>query len=309
MHAIPDGLRNFDAEASIPICGRWKDHMPRTRNAEVFHSYMEARKLWRSKIEWQLTRQEAMHILTSVESASKKGDWGARALMAYFYRTGLGPLPSNNVLKEDINKSVEIVRQGVAAGQPWAFYDLGVAHHHGYGDAVYNQDFAWAYFLKAAELGSPDAQLALADAYGKAGRLEEEREMVHCAYQQGHGEAAYRLAIEAEVQNRLKEALSLYQDGVRFGCDRCASSLSLLFGDGNRRTSTEQEKDEFKQLGVFVDLDREKRYREISDALVVNPDLKFSRLDEFLPLPPAKLPEWRGVSDVITPEPDGPPTY
>lgn len=204
MHTIPPGLYRFKLSDPLPACDRWKEHMPTTRDPDVYRLYIEARKLWRSKIEWQLTRTEALRILTDVNIASRKGDWGARALMAYFYRHGLGPLPSNNVLEPDADKTVEIARMAAAAGQPWGFYDLGVAHEYGYGGAYYDKDIAWAYYLKAAQLGSPDAQMALADAYSAAGRLNDAKTMLQCAYQQGHGPAAYKLGVKIEI-NKLPD--------------------------------------------------------------------------------------------------------
>ena len=155
MHTIPTGLQTFDVNGPIPTCGRWKDTMPRTRDPAAYRLYINARKLWRSKIEWQLTRQEALSILHDVQAAANQGDWGARALMAYFYRSGLGPLDTNHVLDADADKSVEIVRMAVAAGQAWGYYDLGVAHEHGYGGAAQDEQITWAYYLKAGGAWQP----------------------------------------------------------------------------------------------------------------------------------------------------------
>ncbi|SFV09420.1 hypothetical protein SAMN05216552_10303 [Pseudoduganella namucuonensis] len=309
MHAIPQGLTRFNVTDPIPHCGRWKENMPATRDPEVYRLYIQARKLWRSKIEWELSRTEAQQILADVELASKKGDWGARALLAYFYRSGLGPLSSNKVLDQDADKTVAIAREAAAAGQPWGLYDLGVAHEHGYGGAAKDLEIAWAYYLKAARLGSPDAQLALADAYSEAGRSDAEDAMVQCAYQQGHGAAAYRLAIDAKVRKQYREALATYQAGITFGDKDCADALFLLFSRGYWTGASSKEREALSAIGIAADPERKARYDAISNALQINPDLKLGRLDEFLPLPPAKLPEWRGVSDVVTPESDGPPTY
>lgn len=62
-------------------------------------------------------------------------------------------------------------------------------------------------------------------------------------------------------------------------------------------------------LGVHLDLERSQRYESISDALKINPDLKLSRLDLVVPLPPAKLPRWAGVMGAVEPESTAPPTY
>ncbi|WP_229490612.1 SEL1-like repeat protein [Pseudoduganella namucuonensis] len=283
--------------------------MPSTRDPIVYQRYMAARKLWRSKIEWELTLQEAQSIYADVSFAAEKGDWGAKALLAYFYRTGLGPLSSNHVLDKNVDKMVAIARQAAAAGQPWGFYDLGVAHQYGYGGAQHDQNIAWAYYLKAAQLGSPDAQLALADAYSDADRSEDEVAMLQCAFRQGHGPAAYRLGIRASVEARYGDALATYQTGVKFGSKDCADALYLLFSKGHWSGIESKEWQALSIMGIAVDPERKGRYEAISDALQINPDLKLGRLDEFLPLPPAKLPAWRGIEDVITPEPDGPPTY
>jgi TPR repeat protein len=200
-------LRAFDVNAPIPTCGRWKDTMPKGRDPDAYRLYINARKLWRSKIEWKLTHQEAAGILRDVQAAANQGDWGARALMAHLYLSGLGPLDKNHVLDPDPDRSVEIVRMAVAAGRAWGYYDLGVAYEHGYGGAPQDEATAWAYYLKAAELGSPDAQMAFASAYGKAKHDDAEEAMIMCANRQGHGPAAHELAVTVKVLKNLAAAL------------------------------------------------------------------------------------------------------
>jgi hypothetical protein len=309
MHVMPAGLTSFKLTDPLPVCSRWKEHMPSFRAPAPYRLYIEARKLWRSKIAWQLTKEENTRILHDVDLAAEEGDWGARALLAHFYQRGLGTMPSNRVLEGDADKSVAIVRQAAAAGLPWGLFDLGVAYEHGYGGAHYDKEIAWAYYLKAARLGSPEAQLALADAYLQAGRLDDEMTMVQCAYKQGHGLAASRLATRKRTYDRFGEAIKLYQDGVKFGDASSASSLWLLFHDGAWPGSNLENRESLKKLGITADPERANRYKAISEALAINPDLKLTRLDQVLPLPPAKLPDWHGVSDAIEPEPSGPPTY
>jgi len=309
MHTIPAGLQAFDVNGPIPTCGRWKETMPKTRDPAAYRLYIEARKVWRSKIEWQLTRQEALGILHDVQAAANQGDWGAQALMAYFYRSGLGPLDTNHVLDPDGDKSVEIVRMAVAAGQAWGYYDLGVAHEHGYGGAAQDAQIAWAYYLKAAELGSPEAQMTLASAYLKAERRDADAAMVMCAYRQGHGPAAYKLGIRAEILKNFAAALEYYQAGARFGSKESAIGLRIMFDPEHWGSRDKQDQNALKQLEVVPDSKRERRYDQVSDALDINPDLKFTRLDQVLPLPPAELPAWNGIQDATEPEPDGPPSY
>ena len=309
MHTIPTGLQAFDVNGPIPTCGRWKNTMPRSRDPAAFRLYLSARKLWRSKIEWQLTRQEALSILHDVQDAAAQGDWGARALMAYFYRSGLGPLDSNHVLDPDGNKSVEIVRAAVAAGQAWGYYDLGVAYEHGYGDAAQDEQIAWAYYLKAAELGSPEAQMALASAYLKAERDDAEEAIVTCAYKQEHGPAAYKLGSYAKLRKNFGAALEYYQAGTKFGSEPSAAALMFMFDTEKWSSREKQDQAALRELGILPDPERKRRYKQIDQALDINPDLKLARLDQVLPLPPAELPAWNGIQDAIEPEPDGPPSY
>jgi len=283
--------------------------MPSTRDPATYRLYIEARKVWRSKIEWQLTHEEAIRILTDVSKAANLGDWGARALMAHFYLYGLGVLDSNHVLDAAPDKAVELARIAAEAMQPWGLYDLGVAYEHGYGGVPYDTELAWAYYLRAAQLGSPEAQMALSSAYSEAGRRTDETIMLQCAYKQGHGPAAYTLAIDAGVNGRYREAVQTYQDGVEFGSADCAGALAIVFRQGYWGKGSDEEKAILRSTGIEIDLERKSRYDAIYDALQINPDLKLSRLNQVLPLPPAKLPNWSGVEDAITPESKDRPTY
>jgi TPR repeat protein len=309
LHFMPHGFKKFDLADPLPNCARWKEHMPAARDPTAYRLYIEARKTWRSKMAWQLTRDETSRILADVSRAADMGDWGARALLAHFYLYGLGPLESNHVLDANPEKAVAIQRMAAKELQPWALYDLGVAYEHGYGGVPYDEDIAWAYYLRAAQLGSPEAQMALATAYSKAGRLDDEEQMQKCAYSQGHGPAAYELAMLARIRDRFEEAIQIYQAGVRFGSSGSAASLWLLFDDGHWANANDVEREALKQLGIKVDIERSRRYRSISEALKVNPDLKLGRLDSVLPLPPAQLPAWSGIDDAREPESNGLPTY
>ena len=309
MHTMPPGLYEFKVTDPPPTCGRWKDHMPRRRDPEAYQIYIKARNFWRSKVEFEFTRQELLGILADVKLAADKGDWGARALLAHFYLEGLGPLDTNNVLDSEPEKGVQIIRQAVAAGQAWGYYDLGVAHQYGYGGAAMDEAISWAYYRRAAELGSPDAQMVLAEAYENAKRNEEALYLRMCAYKQEHGPAARKLGLIAKVKARFDEALKYYQDGTRFGNKEAATALMLFFWTENWNQFTAEEMSKLRQLELKPDAERKARYKEVKHALELNPDLKLKLLDKVLPLPPAELPAWNGVQDLIEPETDAPPTY
>jgi len=309
MHTLPPGLKTFDVGGPVPSCASWRDYMPTHRDPDAYQRYVRARNLWRSKIAWQLTRQEALTILHDVEQAAQAGDWGARALMAHFYLYGLGPLDSNHVLDPAPEKAIEIVRMAIAAGQAWGFYDLGVAYEQGYGGVEYDADMAWAYYRKAAELGSPDAQMALAGAYEDAKRADAWQAMMMCAYKQGHGPAAHKFGVHAEIDRNFLAAVTYYQDATKFGFRKSAVALRIIFDSKEWVQLEKADQDEYRRLELNPNEERKLRYRQIADALELDPDLRLSRLDKVLPLPPAELPPWNGIQDAIEPEPSGPPKY
>ena len=309
MHTMPPGLSEFKLADSPPVCGRWKDHMPHQRDPEPYRLYLKARNFWRSRIEFEFTRAELLGILTDVRLAADKGDWGAKALLAHFYLEGLGPLDTNKVLDSEPEKSVQIVREAVAAGQAWGFYDLGVAHEYGYGGAAMDEAISWAYFKRAAELGSPDAQMALAEAYEKAGRKKDALAMRLCAYNQGHGPAAMYLGRDAELSKDFSEALKYYQAGARFGNEEAANALMIFFSWAEWNHYRDDQLASRQTLHLPPDPERQRRYDQIGDALKLNPDLRLSRLDKAVPLPPEELPPWNGLQDTIEPDKGEPPTY
>jgi TPR repeat protein len=308
MHSLPPGLKEFNIEDAAPQCARWKDHMPKNRDREAYNIYIQARNLFRSNIEWKFTKDELSSIFNDVKLAANRGDWGARALLAKFYREGLGPLEKNHMLDPAPEKAMEIVRMAVTAGQPWGYYDLGVAYENGFG-VPYDERIAWAYYLKAAELGSPDAQMALAEAYSNHQRKEDRQAMLMCAYRQGHGPAAYELGTFAKIFKKFDKALVFYQQGTKFGSRASANSLLFLFEPESWHEKSKEERDELMHFGIGPDADRTARYRIISSALEVNPDLRFARLDNAIPLPPAELPNWHGIEEALALETNDPPTY
>jgi hypothetical protein len=309
MHTMPPGLYEFKVTDPPPVCGRWKDHMPRQRDPEAYRLYIKARNFWRSRKEFEFKREELLGILADVKLAAEKGDWGARALLAHFHLRGLGHLDTNKALDSEPEKGVQIIRQAVAAGQAWGYYDLGVAHQYGYGGAAMNETISWAYYRRAAELGSPDAQMALAEAYEDAKRDNDALYLRMCAYKQEHGPAAMFLGRDAELDGDFAQALRYYQDGIRFGNAESAAALMLFFRTENWDQFTVEKLSKTRELELKPDAERKKRYKEIDNALELNPDLRLKLLDKVLPLPPAELPPWNGVHDAIEPETDAPPTY
>lgn len=155
-----------------------------------------------------------------------------------------------------------------------------------------------------------DAQMVLAGAYAAARRFDDEEIMTQCAFRQGHGAAALALGVDRRaIKMDFKEAIQYFQEGVKFGNKACADALLLLFEEGYWINTKNEGKGALKALGITVDTERASRYGTIAQVLEINPDLKLSRLNLVLPLPPSTLPNWSGVDDALEPESYGQPIY
>lgn len=314
----PPRLEKFSLSAPPTPCAREKDHMPSSRNPIAYQLLNEARKVWRSKPQGQLTEQQEDRIFSDVQKAADLGDWKARELLAELYTTGLGnkernaPRSASDIFKAielAHTKVVELAHIAAQEGQPWGWYSLAAAYENGYGGPVKSKDQALAYYLYAAKLGSPDAQMALANTYNEAKQWRNEAALLQCAFQQGHGPAAYMLGLRAGEDRKYAKALQIYQQGVKFGSEACARALHAVFQQGAWGWNFEEEFKGLKTLGIGADRNREERYKSIYEALEINPDLKFSRLDSVLPLPPSKLPAWTGINNLVDVVSDNPPSY
>jgi len=149
---------------------------------------------------------------------------------------------------------------------------------------------AYAFWELAADMGSPSAQTFLGRALlagydnPKEGIWSNQpvgMKMLECAFAQGFGKAAHELGLEYEYRKNFKEAIRVQHEGVKFGSERCAHSLSSLFRGA-----------EMMNGGPAPDSARAERYSALGDALYHNRDLRFPNLDKVLPLPPASLPQW-----------------
>ncbi|RMT77151.1 hypothetical protein ALP40_200012 [Pseudomonas viridiflava] len=186
-------------------------------------------------------------------------------------------------------ETIDLVESSIDQGIPGAYYDMAHYLEIGYG-VEQDHDKSNAYFRKAADLGNPDAQFYVANLLGRAtGAHMVMTEMRRCAASQGHGRAAQDLAAFLRVGAKYKEALEVYQQGVKSGDSASARKLGKAF-DG---PLTE---DNLYYMALNADQDRSARYKKISKFLAENEQLgaKLPDIDSIVPLPPAELPNWDG---------------
>ncbi|MGS0891920.1 DUF6396 domain-containing protein [Burkholderia stagnalis] len=225
--------------------------------------------------------------------AADKGHWKAMLNLASLILSDYPGVP-----RHDPEAAIKWVEKAMQSGVPDAYDMMGTYHLNGLikgGDAA----SAYAFFQRAADIGSPSALTFLGEKLDAAyddpsegfwGNLPIATQMLECALAQGYGDAAEELAFvyarpkTAEAKHR---ALVALHEGVKLGSAKCASALSVEF-DGFNLTNG-------RNLPGSIDKARSDRYRVLGDALEhYKGRLKLPSLDKILPLPPAPLPKWDG---------------
>jgi hypothetical protein len=146
------------------------------------------------------------------------------------------------------------------------------------------------YFRKAADLGSPEAQYYVGDLLSPKDRTPDiSRQMMECATDQGYGKAASYLAVDLMTDKQYSQAVQAFQKGVVAGDAQSASFLQYGFDA--------EPSDKLYFIGQDQDPERSRRYgliwKLLNDHDGLNP--KVPDIDQIVPLPPAKLPQWDGT--------------
>ena len=225
--------------------------------------------------------------------AAANGDYKANVRLQYLLNTGR--ISTDMPQTEVHNLNEELAKQLPAT----AYYNL-----YGYLDVGYGvrteKDGKYAYLRKAADLGSREAQYTVAEMLEDIEdqneseeafkyRMSIAKDLYSCASEQGLGEASNELALGLLFHRKYSEALIVLHQGVINGNDSSAHRLDKGF-------SGQYKDGDMYFLNVPEDKERSKRYNIIWNYLTDNDYLqpKVPDLDEIVPLPPAKLPEWDG---------------
>ena len=225
--------------------------------------------------------------------AAANGDYKANVRLQYLLNTGR--ISTDMPQTEVLNLNEELAKQLPAT----AYYNL-----YGYLDEDYGvrteEGGKYAYLRKAADLGSREAQYTVAEMLENIEdpneseeafkyRMSIAKDLYSCASEQGLGDASNELALGLLFHKKYSEALVALHRGTKNGHDSSARRLSKAFGGKYKN-------DDMYFLNIPEDKERSRRYEIIAKYLsrydYLHP--KVPDLDEIVPLPPAKLPEWDG---------------
>lgn len=278
----------FDPHRKTFTCVYQTQHIPPV-DAEAESWYQQALALndpniWYEKRDWA-------KIYSFYERAAERNHWKAMLNLASLILSNY-PVPEHNP-----EVAIRLVEKAMKLGVPDAWDRMGVYHQNGLIDGA-DATSAYAFFQKAADMGSPAAMTFLGDklaatyddpSEGFWGNMPVATQMLECALAQGDGEAAYHLSdVYRDVTPESKiRALKVLQEGVRLGSAHCANALFTEFDGMDLTAGT--------NLVGYVDKDRAARYSKLRDVLeFYEGSLKLPNLDKVLPLPPAPLPKWDG---------------
>ena len=200
---------------------------------------------------------------------------------------------SEAVSADPVNEVIDLVQDLIKRGIPAGYYDMGWYVEHGFGVKA-DQELAFKYYRKSADLGSPQGQYLVGDKLSDKSKNGAEIAdigwaMYKCAADQGHAKAANVLANHLQGHATYGEAIKYFQIAASAGLSVAALSLSAGY-------SVKDHADPTFGFGQNVDAEREHRYEVIrkflSDYDYLN--AKVPEIDEILPLPPTKLPPWDG---------------
>lgn len=240
------------------------------------------------------------------QQAADLGHWKAQFNLAGLYLKGDG-------VPQDIDKALALTEDLMRKGVPAAWDNMGAYYMGGVGPLKQDATVAYAFWQKAADMGSMAAQAYLGarldadydDPPSFWGNRVVGRSLLACAFAQGSYKAAYELGTSLNVVDKdYTGGLKTLHAGVKLGSEDSASYLAATFRTLDPLTGNQ-----------VIDAARADRYSVLGDALWRNPDLRFPNLDKVLPLPPAPLPKWDGDKQTLidaakglVPMPVAPPT-
>nr|WP_246326948.1 tetratricopeptide repeat protein [Burkholderia guangdongensis] len=229
--------------------------------------------------------------------AADRGSWKAMLNLASLILSSYPGVPQH-----DPEIAIEWVEKAMRLGVPDAYDMMGTYHQNGMIKGG-NANSAYAFFQRAADMGSPSAQAFLgfrmSGSYDSPdgefwGNSAIGMKMLQCALAQGYGDAAYDLGglYKGTTPESKLQALKVLHEGVKLGCAKCASDLASEFRGFDLASGN--------NLIGHVDTARAERYFKLGEALEhYQGRLKLPNLDEVLPLPPAPLPKWDGNAKTL----------
>ena len=288
----------FDSKRTEYTCTAWTPPSP--PDAES-HLWYRAATLIHAK-DGRRNKQELQNMIILYEAAASKGHYQAINNLYLLYTHVQGA--SGTLFDPLQNRARKWLHYGLDKNWAMGNYWLFDALYEGNAGYSHNPKLGLAYLQKAVDLGVPLAQYELARIYDKRFKDYNTRELLlDCAARQGFSAAMRELSMIKEIRyGNLKESLLLMHNAVRQGSEgggKAALNLTMVYAKNKALMD--------KFIATPADPVREAAYAELEKALMGtgtksgNTFYTFPRLDEVLPLPPAKT-HWKGIYSAMSKE-------
>lgn len=212
------------------------------------------------------------------QQAVEKNHWKAMHNLAELYLRGDGVL-------KDANKAIDLYMRMVDLKVPLGYYDMSVMTQRGVGVVQSDKD-AMLFLVKAADLGSPQAQSRIGYIY-----IYDKRKdavglgYLECAEKQDCADAAYKLGSYYEVvDENYPVSMHYYQRAAALGEPKGVTEIRNVFEQGLN--------------GYPKNAKLAKVYDDISSRFYRDSDLRLPNLAKDYPLPPHPIQGYHGDKDI-----------
>lgn len=251
-------------------CAYERDHNPPLdREAELW--FQEARGLEKELRDWP-------RVVELYEQAIARDHWKAMHNLARLYRTGW---PGRPGVEKNAQKMLDLYERMVELKVPLGYYNWAVAAERGKG-MLRDDRMASSYMFKAAQLGSPQAQVALGNYFAFSLPSDKQDDQMaeayfKCAGAQDNPEALIETAgFYDTARENYPRALFYYQRAASLGSTSAISTLSTVFNPESAPSFT---------LGYQPNLEAHTFYERLYVQVRENADLRFPNLAMEHPLP------------------------
>jgi uncharacterized protein len=216
-------------------------------------------------------------IVELFQKAIERNHYNAMHRLALIYMSGA------EGIAPDERKAVELVERVIKLNVPSGYYQMGVFLEQGIG-VKQDQKAALTYMRKAADMGNPQGQLAVAKKLlyveDKAARAKTSpigKAMLECALSHGFGAAGYELGLYVRLAEDNKSlALQKLQAAAALGHTGSLFSLYDAFLKG--------------EDGAPQDPQRAACYERLWRDSKEDKTKRFPNINRICPLPPAPMP-------------------
>jgi TPR repeat protein len=212
------------------------------------------------------------------QQAVEKSHWKAMHNLAELYLRGDGVV-------RDTNKAIDLYMEMVKLQVPLGYYDMSVMTRRGVGVVQSDKD-AMLFLIKAADLGSPQAQTQIGYIY----IYDKNKDALglrylKCADEQDYSDATYKIAsYNKNIDANYPVAMHYYQRATALGMRKATLVIEGVFMVGD--------------FGYVKNEKLAKAYSNISSQLYKNPDLLFPNLAKDYPLPPHPVQGYHADKDI-----------